>query len=211
MTDISDVAGRPQQSPSAFCAESRRAASRRPHPSGVAQIRLERAEALEHQRKPIAARQQVFFRVPGLWEQYRPQLTAVLAAILLQAGIIALLLVERRRRLVAQAEATSRRHEVVRLNRVTTASVLSSSIAHELNQPLGAILSNTEAAQMLLKAHPVDMAQLGEILSDIVRDEQRASEIISGLRNLLNNRTEAELRTLDLNGTRARSCQDCVS
>jgi signal transduction histidine kinase/ABC-type uncharacterized transport system substrate-binding protein len=142
---------------------------------------------------------QVMFRVPSLWEQYRPQLTAVTAAILLQAGIIALLLVERRRRRVAQAEATSRRQEVVRLNRVTTVSVLSSSIAHELNQPLGAILSNTEAAQMLLKAHPLDVAQLGEILSDIVRDEQRASEIISGLRNLLNNRTEADLQTLDLN------------
>lgn len=144
---------------------------------------------------------EVVFRVPSLWEQYRPQLTAVMAAILLQAGIIALLLAERRRRLVAQAEATSRRQEVVRLNRVTTASVLSSSIAHELNQPLGAILSNTEAAQMLLKAHPLDMAQLGEILSDIVRDEQRASEIINGLRNLLNNRTEADLQTLDLNDT----------
>ena len=142
---------------------------------------------------------EIFFRVPSLWEQYRPQLLSFTAAVLLQAGIIVLLLVERRRRIVAQAEATSRRHEVVRLNRVTTASVLSSSIAHELNQPLGAILSNTEAAQMLLKVHPVDMTQLGEILSDIIRDEQRASEIISGLRNLLNNRTEADLRTLDLN------------
>lgn len=141
----------------------------------------------------------VVFRVPSLWEQYRPQLTAVMAAILLQGGIIALLLVERRRRLVAQAEAASRRHEVVRLNRVTTASVLSSSIAHELNQPLGAILSNTEAAQMLLKAHPLDMSQLDAILSDIVRDEQRASEIISGLAKLLNNRTESDLKTLDLN------------
>ncbi|SDK22853.1 His Kinase A (phospho-acceptor) domain-containing protein [Bradyrhizobium lablabi] len=142
---------------------------------------------------------EVMFRVPTVWEQYRPQLTAVTAAILLQAGIIALLLVERRRRRVAQAEANSRRQEVVRLNRVTTASVLSSSIAHELNQPLGAILSNTEAAQVLLKANPPDVAQLGEILSDIVRDEQRASDIIGGLRNLLNNRTESDLRTFDLN------------
>jgi signal transduction histidine kinase len=144
---------------------------------------------------------EVLFRVPSLWEQYRPQMTAVFAAILLQAGIIALLLVERRRRLAAQAEATSRRQEVVRLNRVTTASVLSSSIAHELYQPLGAILSNTEAAQMLLNAHPLDVAQLGEILSDIVRDEQRASEIINGLRNLLNNRTGADLQAADLNDT----------
>ena len=159
---------------------------------------LKRWNISESQLPPGSA---VVFRVPSLWEQYRPQLTAVMAAILLQAGIIALLLVERRRRLVAQAEATSRRQEVVRLNRVTTASVLSSSIAHELNQPLGAILSNTEAAQLLLKADPLDMTQLGEILSDIVRDEQRASEIISGLRNLLNNRTEADLQTLDLNDT----------
>ncbi|WOH74042.1 sensor histidine kinase [Bradyrhizobium sp. NDS-1] len=144
---------------------------------------------------------ELFFHVPSLWEQYRPQLTGILAAILLQAGIIALLLVERRRRIVAQAEATSRRHEVVRLNRVTTASVLSSAIAHELYQPLGAILSNAEAAQMLIKAHPLDVAQLGEILSDIVRDEQRASEIINGLRNLLNNRTGADLQPLNLNAT----------
>jgi C4-dicarboxylate-specific signal transduction histidine kinase len=87
------------------------------------------------------------------------------------------------------------------LNRITTANVLSSSIAHELNQPLGAILSNTEAAQMLLKADPPDLAQIGEILSDIIRDEQRAGEIIVGLRNLLNDRKETKLQSLDLNDT----------
>jgi len=142
---------------------------------------------------------EVHFRTPGIWEQYRPQLTAGIAAMLLQAGIISWLLIERRRRQFAQADASDRRREVVRLNRVTTANVLSSSIAHELNQPLGAILSNTEAAQILLKANPPDVAQLGEILSDIVRDEQRASEIILGLRNLLHNKTEGDLRSFDLN------------
>jgi signal transduction histidine kinase len=144
---------------------------------------------------------EVYFRVPGMWEQYRLQMTAGLAALLLQAVIISWLLVERRRRYLAQAEATSRRREVVRLNRFTTANVLSSSIAHELNQPLGAILSNTEAAQMLLKANPPDLTQIGEILSDIIRDEQRAGEIIVGLRNLLNDRKEAKLQALDLNDT----------
>jgi len=107
--------------------------------------------------------------------------------------------IEHRRRYVAEAEVNSRRREVVRLNRVATVNVLSSSIAHELNQPLGAILSNTEAAQILLKADPPDLAQIGEILSDIIRDEQRADEIIHGLRNLLNERKEADLRALDLN------------
>jgi signal transduction histidine kinase len=144
---------------------------------------------------------EVYFRVPGVWEQYRTQITAAFAALLLQAAIISWLLIERRRRHFAQAEATSRRREVVRLNRVTTASVLSSSIAHELNQPLGAILSNTEAAQMLLKGSPPDLTQIGEILGDIIRDDQRASEIILGLRNLLNNRTESDLRPFDLNDT----------
>ena len=139
--------------------------------------------------------------MPNVWERYRTPLTAGIAALLLQAGVIALLLAERHRRLLAQTEAINRRHEVVRLNRVTTASVLSSSIAHELYQPLGGILSNAEAAQMLLKADPLDMAQLNEILSDIIRDEQRASDIISGLRKLLNNRAEADLQVLDLNDT----------
>jgi signal transduction histidine kinase/ABC-type uncharacterized transport system substrate-binding protein len=147
----------------------------------------------------LPAGSEIYFRQPSPWEQYRLQIGAGLAALLLQAAIISWLVIEHRRRYVAEAEVNSRRWEVVRLNRVTTANVLSSSIAHELNQPLGAILSNTEAAQMLLKADPPDLAQIGEILSDIIRDEQRADEIILGLRNLLNERKEADLRALDLN------------
>jgi signal transduction histidine kinase len=143
----------------------------------------------------------VIFRVPGIWEQYWPAFATVLVALLMQAGVISLLLVERRGRHAALAEANDRRREVVRLNRVTTANVLSSSIAHELNQPLGAILSNTEAAQILLKASPPDVSQIGEILSDIVRDERRASEIILGLGNLLRNKTAGDLYAFDLNAT----------
>ena len=143
---------------------------------------------------------QVYFRTPGMWEQYRSQVTIGVAVLLLQAAIISWLLVERRRRYIAEVEATNGRGEVIRLNRVVTANVLSSSIAHELNQPLGAILSNTEAAQIMIRASPPDLAQIDEILSDIVRDEQRASEIILGLRNLLNNR-ETDLYHFDLNDT----------
>jgi signal transduction histidine kinase/ABC-type uncharacterized transport system substrate-binding protein len=147
----------------------------------------------------LPAGSEVYFRVPGVWEQYRTQITAGIAALVLQAGIISWLLLERRGRLFAEVEAVSRRREVVRLNRVTTANVLSSSFAHELNQPLGAILSNTEAAQILLDASPPDLAQIREILGDIVRDEQRAVEIILGLRNLLNNKKDTEPQPFDLN------------
>jgi hypothetical protein len=83
------------------------------------------------------ARSEIYFHSPGPWEQYRWQITAGVAALLLQAAIIAWLVVEYRRRHFAEAEANNRRREVVRLNRVTTANVLSSSIAHELNQPFG--------------------------------------------------------------------------
>ena len=147
----------------------------------------------------LPAGSEIYFRPPGAWELYRWQITAGVAALLLQAAIISWLLVERRRRYLAEGEANSRRREVIRLNRVTTASVLSSSIAHEINQPLGAILSNTEAAQKLLKVNPPDLAKIDDILSDIVRDEQRAGEIITGLRNLLDNRNDTELHALDLN------------
>jgi signal transduction histidine kinase len=144
---------------------------------------------------------EVDFRVPSMWEQYRAHLTAGLAVLLLQAAVISWLLIERSRRHTAEAEASSRRREVIRLNRVVTANVLSSSIAHELNQPLGAILSNTEAAQIMLESNPPDLIQIAEILGDIVRDEQRASEIIVGLRNLLNNRNDTALQYFDLNDT----------
>lgn len=154
---------------------------------------------ISESRLPVG--NEVYFRSPGPWEQYRWPITAGVVALLLQAAIITWLVIEHRRRNVAEAEAISRRREVVRLNRITTANVLSSSIAHELNQPLAAILSNAEAAQMLLKASPPDLNQIGEILSDIVRDEQRVGDIILGLKNLLNDRKEADLRELDLNGT----------
>jgi signal transduction histidine kinase len=142
----------------------------------------------------------IYFRTPSLWQQYRIPVTAGLAALLLQAAIIFWLVVEHRRRNRAETEADSRRRQVARLNRVTTASILSTSIAHELNQPLGAILSNAEAAQMLLKAHPPDLVQIDEILLDIIRDEQRVGEIIQGLRKLLNKR-EGHREALDLNET----------
>ena len=57
--------------------------------------------------------------------------------------------------------------EVIHLNRTAAAGALSASIAHELNQPLGVILSNAEAAEILLTSDPPDLAQVKEILGDI--------------------------------------------
>ena len=80
----------------------------------------------------LPAGSEIYFRQPSPWEQYRLQIGGGLAALLLQAAIIFWLVIEHRRRYVAEAEVNSRRREVVRLNRVATVNVLSSSIAHEL-------------------------------------------------------------------------------
>jgi signal transduction histidine kinase len=89
--------------------------------------------------------------------------------------------------------------EVIHLNRTAVAGAMSASFAHELNQPLGAILSNAETAELLLHNAAPDVAQLKDILADIRRDDLRAGNIIFNLRNLMRKNSEAELRSFDLN------------
>jgi PAS domain S-box-containing protein len=98
----------------------------------------------------------------------------------------------------ADMEIEQRREEVTHLTRVAILGELSGALAHELNQPLTAILSNAQAAQRLLARAPIDLAELGEILKDIVTDDIRAGEVIARLRALLR-KEEANLQPLDLN------------
>ncbi|WP_168788456.1 PAS domain-containing sensor histidine kinase [Paraburkholderia aromaticivorans] len=77
------------------------------------------------------------------------------------------------------------RQELAHLARLSTMGGLAASFAHELNQPLTAILSNTEAAQQLMESDPVDLDEVREILKDIVQDNARASEVIRGIRALV--------------------------
>jgi signal transduction histidine kinase len=142
----------------------------------------------------------VLFKEPSVWDQYRwPAMTA-LAVVLFQAGLIGWLLLERQRRRVAELDSRQRLLEVIHLNRSATAGALSASVAHELNQPLGAILSNAEAAEVLLTVNPPDLQLLKEILADIRRDDQRAGEIIRHLRGMLR-KSEVDLKEFDLSDT----------
>jgi len=141
---------------------------------------------------------EIRFREPTLLEQYRWQTMAIAAALLLQAGLIGFLLHERYLRRRAEAESRERMSELAHANRQATAGELSSSIAHELNQPLGSILANAETAEMILKSDKPDLAEIGEILADIKRDDQRAGEVIRRLRGYLT-RTPFETRDIDLN------------
>jgi two-component system, LuxR family, sensor kinase FixL len=62
---------------------------------------------------------------------------------------------------------------------------LSGALAHELSQPLTAVLSNAQAARYLLNRHPLDLEQLTAALDDIIRNDQRAGAVIDRLRALL--------------------------
>ena len=88
---------------------------------------------------------EILFRNPTAWEQYRVHILAAIAAILLQAAIIIGLIYEHRRRRKAEVEARQRLSELAHVNRHATVGELSASLAHQLNQPLGAILANAEA------------------------------------------------------------------
>jgi PAS domain S-box-containing protein len=98
----------------------------------------------------------------------------------------------------AELEAARQRNELIHLSRVTLLGELSGSLAHELNQPLTAILNNAQAAKRLLARNAADPAKLSGILNNIVKDDQRAAEVIRRL-HLLLTKGEMQLELLDMN------------
>ena len=85
----------------------------------------------------------------------------------------------------AQTEAAVQRLELAHLMRVSVLGELSGAIAHELNQPLTAILSNAQAALHLLAARSPDLAEIRDALGDIVHEDNRAGEVIKRIRGFL--------------------------
>jgi PAS domain S-box-containing protein len=99
---------------------------------------------------------------------------------------------------LAERETSLWRQELMHLTRVATLGELSWAMAHELNQPLTAILSNADAARFMVAAKEFDIAEVRHILSDIVADATRGGEIIRHLRALFA-KTEALIQPLFLN------------
>lgn len=93
------------------------------------------------------------------------------------------------------AESARQREDLAHLAKVAAVSELSSSLAHEINQPLAIILSNAEAAQRLLAVGNPDIAEIREILADIVEADVRAANVIRRLRAILR-RGEPHLETV---------------
>jgi signal transduction histidine kinase len=123
----------------------------------------------------------------------------IVTVALLQALTVAALLWQRRRRRIAEEHVALRLGDLARAGRFALAGELSASIAHEVGQPLGAILSNADAAGMMLEDQP-EIGELHSILADIRRDAIRANQVVLGLRALLQKHTPTP-GPLDLNAT----------
>ena len=127
----------------------------------------------------------IYFRDPTFWQAYRKETIIISAVILLQAALIAMLLLERRRRRNAELAVQKQRAQLWHTSRLAVAGELTASIAHEINQPLGAILTNADAGELLLQSGTDRSDDLRRILADIRRDDMRASDVIRRLRALL--------------------------
>lgn len=154
----------------------------------------------------LPAGSSILFRPPTAWESYRWQIATAGAVVAFQGALIMLLLFEQRRRHLAEMDSSQRMMELAHVNRFSTAGELSASIAHEINQPLGAILANAETAQLMLQSPAPDLAELREIVGDIWRDDRRASEVVRRLRSFV---TKAPFQTqkFDLNDLVAESVE----
>ena len=162
----------------------------------MADARALRRWSLDERRLPDGC--EIRFAERSLWRRYAWQIAAALAIIAAQTMLIVTLLTQRRRRRVAEAEVRKGLSEVAHMNRRVSMGELSASIAHELNQPLGAIRNNAGTAEILIKAQPPRLEEVAEILADIKRDDQRASDIITRIRSLLR-KSDFQVREMDLN------------
>jgi two-component system sensor kinase FixL len=121
---------------------------------------------------------------------------AVIVLVLTTVGVAAMF--ERSKDVVHQTELRQQRLELAHLSRVATLGELTGAVAHELNQPLTAILSNAEAARHLARQHPVNTSELQETLDDIIDAGRRAAAVIDRARTLLQKR-EVHIGPVNIN------------
>ncbi|HQR56999.1 MAG TPA: ATP-binding protein [Burkholderiaceae bacterium] len=134
---------------------------------------------------------------PSFLQRYWWQTLLVALALGAQSALIAALLLQRGRRRAAELGLAAQRVQLLHASRLAVAGELTASIAHEINQPLGAILSNADAAEMLVQSGRLERDELLQILADIKRDDLRASEVIKRLRALLA-RHDVERQRIDV-------------
>ena len=134
------------------------------------------------------------------WNEYRIQVIAVCAALLLQGTLISWLLVEHHYRRAAETEARDTMAELAHLNRIATAGELSASIAHEVSQPLTGIVTRANAALNWLASETPNLGKARMALTQIVTAGHRAGEIVTSTRAMFKKEAkhETEININDL-------------
>ena len=158
---------------------------------------------------------EIRFRPRSLWDQYRWHVIGVLAVVLLQAALIFWLLFERHaRQRAAQQAARARvetgqyRENLAHMVRVHTAGEMSAALAHEINQPLGAIGNYALAARRRVGEEPPDLARVADLLDKLIGQATRAGDVVTRLRGMVQRH---ELEPKEINVERAvRQCVDMV-
>jgi signal transduction histidine kinase len=142
---------------------------------------------------------EIRFRDPTAWEQYRIQIMLIVAALIIQTALIIGLLHEHRYR--RSAESVSRRamDKLADLNRVATAGELTAAIAHEVSQPLAAMLTNANAGLRWLNNKTPDLDEVRAAMNRVVSGGHRASEVIVSIRAMFRKDGHDET-AVDLNG-----------
>lgn len=164
---------------------------------------LERWDIAE---RTLPAGSSVQFHGPSLWRDYRPQVVAVVALAAVQTALLVGLWVEQRRRIAAERAARRHLATAAHLDRRAVVGELAAALAHQLNQPLGAIVHNAEAAELMLDAGTLVPEELRAILSDIRKDDARAAEIMQRTRALLR-KHELSFAPMDLNEVAADTAE----
>jgi signal transduction histidine kinase len=142
----------------------------------------------------------VHFRQPTIWDEHRDLVLAAIFVVVLQALLITTLLVQIIRRRRAEAASLLALADLARVTRLTTVGEMTASIAHEINQPLGAIVTNGEAGLRWLGNATPDLGEVRAALTRIVGNGHRASQVIGRIRAMLkkdvNERAPVDLNEL---------------
>ena len=141
---------------------------------------------------------EVRFRELTAWEQYRWQIMLIATALVIQTTLIIWLYYEHRRRRYAEADSRSALAKFADMNRVATAGELTASIAHEIKQPLAAMVTSANAALRWLAKETPDLDETRKAMKNVVSDGHRASEIIGSIRAMFKQDSQVEA-AVDLN------------
>jgi signal transduction histidine kinase len=161
------------------------------------------ARQLQHwdiMESKIPPESKILFRQPTDWEKYKYRIIALLVFLAAETALVFLLiwLIKRRTRAQQLLERQLALEEISHLNRVASMGHMAASLAHELAQPLAAILGNAQAAERLASRPSPDLLEIRAALADIREDDKRARAVLENMRALFKKQTIAR-HEVDLN------------